>query len=57
MTGQQKYIVKLIENPELAGELGARARRFVETDYSIETAVRRVENTYREVLGLEVAAP
>jgi glycosyltransferase involved in cell wall biosynthesis len=55
--GFANAIVKLIENPELAGELGARARRFVETDYSIETAVRRVENTYREVLGLEVAAP
>jgi glycosyltransferase involved in cell wall biosynthesis len=55
--GFANAIVRLIENPEFAGELGARARRFVETDYSIETAVRRVENTYREVLGLEVAAP
>lgn len=48
-------ITSLIENPQRARRLGAAARRFVETDYSIETAVRRVENTYREVLGLEPA--
>jgi hypothetical protein len=35
--------------------LGAAARRFVETDYSIETAVRRVEGAYQEVLGMGVA--
>jgi glycosyltransferase involved in cell wall biosynthesis len=49
-------ISSLIENPEYAARLGAAARRFVETDYSIQTAVRRVEGTYREVLGMEVAA-
>lgn len=49
-------ITGLIEDPQRASRLGSAARRFVETSYSIEMAVRRVENTYREVLGMEVAA-
>jgi glycosyltransferase involved in cell wall biosynthesis len=43
-------IIRLLEDPARARSLGDAARHFVETDYSIETAVRRVEQTYREVL-------
>jgi glycosyltransferase involved in cell wall biosynthesis len=42
----------LIENPERARRIAEGARHFVSTDYSIETAVTRVQDTYREVLGL-----
>ena len=31
-------------------EYGERARRFIENDYSLQTAVRRVEATYRELV-------
>jgi glycosyltransferase involved in cell wall biosynthesis len=53
--GFANAMVSLIEKPEFARRLGAAARRFVETDYSIETAVRRVEGAYQEVLGMGVA--
>jgi glycosyltransferase involved in cell wall biosynthesis len=41
----------LIEDPARARALGDAARHFVRTDYSIATAVRKVEDTYYEVLG------
>ena len=50
--GFAEAVTGLIADPERAGRLGAAARRFIETAYSIETAVERVQNTYCEVLGL-----
>jgi glycosyltransferase involved in cell wall biosynthesis len=44
-------IIELLKDPARAKRMGEAARHFVETDYSIETAVRRVEQTYREVLA------
>jgi glycosyltransferase involved in cell wall biosynthesis len=43
--------LRLIDHPAEARALGQGARRFVETEYSIETAVRGVEQAYREVLA------
>lgn len=44
-------VQELIENPSYAQHLGASARRFVSTEYSIHTAVSHVTSTYKEVLG------
>jgi glycosyltransferase involved in cell wall biosynthesis len=44
-------IVSLAGDVELRRRLGAEARRFMQEDYSLATAVRRVEQTYDEVLG------
>jgi glycosyltransferase involved in cell wall biosynthesis len=44
-------VIRLIEDKEQARKLGAGARDFVLNEYSIETAVARVADTYREVLG------
>ncbi|MDX1655579.1 MAG: glycosyltransferase [Candidatus Competibacteraceae bacterium] len=43
---------RLIDNPEQSRRLGQAARHFIENDYSLNTAVARVEQTYREVLAL-----
>lgn len=39
----------LMDEPQRARDYGARARHFIENDYSLRTAVRRVEATYREL--------
>jgi glycosyltransferase involved in cell wall biosynthesis len=44
-------VIALIEDPHRRSALGARAREFVTTAYSIETACSRVQQTYKEVLG------
>jgi glycosyltransferase involved in cell wall biosynthesis len=44
-------VTELIENPQKRIYLGRAARRFIENDYSLETAVRRLEHVYLEVLG------
>jgi len=49
--GFAETVIRLIEDRAEARRLGGGARRFVETDYSLETAVRRVEKTYQEVLA------
>jgi glycosyltransferase involved in cell wall biosynthesis len=49
--GFAREVIALIEDPERRNSLAAAARRLVTTEYSIETACRRVEATYREVLG------
>ncbi|MGS0756894.1 glycosyltransferase family 4 protein [Roseateles sp. GG27B] len=41
----------LLEQPERARQLGQSARRFIENDYSLRTAVGRVEATYEELIG------
>ena len=51
VAGFAEAVSGLIENPKRGKQLGSAARRFVTTDYSIETACRRVEDLYREVLG------
>jgi len=39
----------LMDEPQRARDYGARARHFIENDYSLTTAVRRVEATYLEL--------
>ena len=41
----------LIDQPGRAQLLGQTARRFIENDYSLRTAVARVEATYEEMIG------
>ena len=43
--------VSLADDPAKAQQLGARARHFIENDYSLKTAVRRVESTYVDLVG------
>ncbi len=43
-------VMRLIDDPQLAAGYGVRARRFIENDYSLRTAIRRVEATYRELV-------
>lgn len=50
--GFAETIVRVIRDRELAQQLGKSARQFVMTEYSIQTAVAQVTDTYREVLGL-----
>lgn len=44
-----RAVLRFIDDPEFARAHGRRARRFIEDDYSLDTAVRRVEATYREL--------
>jgi glycosyltransferase involved in cell wall biosynthesis len=46
-------VIRLLENPEEARRLGEAARQAIDTELSTEVAVRRVERTYREMLGRE----
>ena len=41
----------LIDDPTERVRLGRAARSFIENDYSLEMAVRRLERTYMEVIG------
>ena len=43
-------VLDLLGDPERAGRLGRNARRFIEQDYSLTAAVRRVEATYAEMM-------
>lgn len=42
---------ELLADPGLARRLGAEARRFIENEYSLDTAVARLEQTYRGLVG------
>ncbi len=42
-------VLRLIANPAEGRSIGANARRFIENDYSIETAVGRVQQTYERL--------
>lgn len=42
---------ELIDDSAERARLGRAARKFIENDYSLETAVRRLERTYMEVFG------
>lgn len=44
-------VLGVIDDPQAARTFGDRARRFIENDYSLDTAVRRVEKTYRELVS------
>jgi len=50
-------VLDLLARPEEAARLGHNARRFIENDYSLPAAVRRVEQTYDELMGRPVPAP
>ncbi len=43
-------VLRLLDDPALAAGYGLSARRFIENDYSLRTAVQRVEATYRELV-------
>ena len=43
-------VIKLIENPKLRKELGRKARKLVEENYSIKTTVDRLEKIYAETM-------
>lgn len=42
-------VLRLVDDPVLARHYGDRARHFIEHDYSLRTAIGRVEATYREL--------
>lgn len=44
-------VLRMIAAPEEAAQLGRAARQMIETGFSLETATRRVEETYLEVIG------
>lgn len=49
---ERKFIeqtLRLIDDAALRGKLGEAARRFIDEEYSIEVAVHRLEETYREM--------
>jgi glycosyltransferase involved in cell wall biosynthesis len=49
-TGLATAVAKLLNDPDLAGALGAEGRRLVERDFSLEAMVRLIEDVYRRVL-------
>jgi glycosyltransferase involved in cell wall biosynthesis len=51
--GFARSILELIANRDRAREIGRAARRFIETEYSVERAVEKVQDVYDEVLGFE----
>lgn len=42
-------VIKLVRDPRRRRDLGDAARRFIETDYSLDTAVRKLEETYEQM--------
>jgi starch synthase len=48
--GFAREVIALIQDPARRQALGQAARRFVTTEYSIQTACRRVIEVYEEVL-------
>jgi L-malate glycosyltransferase len=51
VAGFAEQVIRLIENSDLARRIGDGAHAFVSNEYSIQTAVSRVTETYREVLA------
>jgi glycosyltransferase involved in cell wall biosynthesis len=49
--GFAQTVIALLEDKQRAQQLGRGARDFVLNEYSIETAVMRIADTYREVLA------
>ncbi|HEY8154247.1 MAG TPA: glycosyltransferase family 4 protein [Myxococcota bacterium] len=47
----EREVLRLVRDEGERRRLGAEARRFIETEYSLDTAVARVEATYEEVVG------
>jgi glycosyltransferase involved in cell wall biosynthesis len=50
--GFAQAVLDLIHNPQERLRLGLAARHFMENDYSLDTAVRRVQRTYCDMMGL-----
>ncbi len=50
--GFAQAVLRLIHNPQERLRLGLAARHFMENDYSLDTAVRRVQRTYCDMMGL-----
>ena len=44
-------VLHMIDDRDAARRYGAQARHFIENDYSLTTAVRKVEQTYAEMMG------
>jgi len=51
--GFARSILELLTDRGRALEMGRAARRFIETEYSVEKAVEKVQDVYYEVLGFE----
>ncbi|MEO8736271.1 MAG: glycosyltransferase [Edaphobacter sp.] len=47
-----KAVLMLVVSPSLRSHYGSTARRFIANDYSLSTAVKRLEHTYDELLRL-----
>ena len=43
-------VLSLVDDPALARRYGDRARSFIENEYSLRTAIKYVEATYRELV-------
>jgi glycosyltransferase involved in cell wall biosynthesis len=50
--GFAQAVLQLIHNPQERLRLGLAARHFMENDYSLDAAVRRVQQTYFDMMGL-----
>jgi glycosyltransferase involved in cell wall biosynthesis len=50
-TGFAQAVLDLIANEEKRAQLGTAARRFIEGKYSMDIAVKKLEETYRRVAG------
>lgn len=50
-----RTISMLIEDPQQRKRIGDAARELIRNDYSLEKAVRRLEDTYFELVGLKTA--
>ena len=46
-----RAVIDLIDHPEERSRLGLSGKKFIEEDYSLEAAVARVEQTYKEMMG------
>jgi glycosyltransferase involved in cell wall biosynthesis len=55
--GFVEAVSRLIRSPEEGRQLGRSARHFIENDYSLATAVKRVEQTYYGMLGIGDSTP
>jgi glycosyltransferase involved in cell wall biosynthesis len=47
-----RSVLDLLAYPQRMSDLGRAARRAIETELSTEVAVRKVENVYREIMGV-----
>ena len=56
-SGYVDAISLLSEDPGLRRRIGSAAKRFIENEYSLKSAVRRVEETYTDLLAADASSP